>query len=493
MSIMTRYILSFLCFFLIGSLFGQRYSEDEIKLQDLYLEATQYKILDKYDKALEVYAKILESEPLNAAVHHDMARLYAAQEDYDNALKSSKKSVRYAPTNEWYLVTLAEISKRDNDLAGAASAYRKILRLSDDPSVHGHLVEVLLQDEKPSEALEIIALGEEKYGLRKEWTDQKVQILLDSERSEDAIGAYQQWTETFPEDIDQRLKLGDLYQFLGKKDKAQAVYELVISMDPDNEVAAFNLQKLLSTGDEKEKSDGLTRMIQDPRIGMDKKILSLVPAIESFIQSPNEQEALHLKNLANSLVEQYPDAAKPYALLGDILSQSGQYADAIGAYEATLERDKSVYLVWDQLMACLAEQKEFDKLKDVAENAMDYYPNQAGPLYYLAKSEIAAGEYAEAESWLDEAQFMAAGNKEVKTNLGLLQAQILDRQSNTQKAIEYLQDNLDNFDQNSPILFELLGDLHIKLGIKDRALQYWKEAIEKGGDKIRLDAKLQGI
>ena len=61
----------------------QLYSEEEIKRADRYLQANQLMILNKYDEALEMYEELLEDDPQNAVIHHDMARMYLAKEEFE--------------------------------------------------------------------------------------------------------------------------------------------------------------------------------------------------------------------------------------------------------------------------------------------------------------------------------------------------------------------------------------------------------------------------
>ena len=143
-------------------------------------------------------------------------------------------------------------------------------------------------------------------------------------------------------------------------------------------------------------------------------------------------------------------------------------------------------------MMGLAELNKVEQLEQVSNDAIDYYPNQAGPYYYQAVALLSNNKAEDAMEMNDEALFISDASSGYITNHALiLKATILDIQGSSEEAINFIEGIKE--EDTSPGLLELLGDLYKKAEDKPSAEKAWKRALEKGGNKERINVKIQSI
>lgn len=460
-----------------------RLSEENISDESIFLSAQQKKILGAYDEAIDLFKRLLEKNEVNAVIHYEMAKIYRLQEDHEKAVSSARKAVRYEPGNKWFLLTLTDIYEDTHEYDLAASTLAKVIDLAPSEMLFHRQAQNLELANKKNEALEVYKVADTNYGWDAFRSDSVVDIYLALGNEKKAIEEVKKWVDRDPQDISAHVKLAQFYEYLGKSKDAANTYKEILKLDPEHEEALF---KTTNIENRTKNNTDLSTVINDPRIGIDNKIKVLLPILE------RAERLDELKLLCASMVRQYPENAKVYALFGDVLWLSDDVSGAIPKYEESLARNKSVYQVWDQLMMALAVDKDFDRLYELSLEALDYYPNQAGPYYYNALSLYSLGEFDDAKEMNEEAGFIAGGyDNYVGEQSLILKVMILDAQGSNKEALELVNAIPDA--NRSGVLMELLGDLYIKNGDKAAAEAAWKKAIERGGDKTRIGIKIQSI
>ena len=459
---------------------GTRYAEEEIQVQDLYILANQKKILQKYDEALDIYARILKKNEVTPAVHHDMSRIYQKMGKKELAIASGLKATKYEPDNPWYLISLAQMYEEAIEPQKAADAISKVIRLSPSEDLYDRWGINLEHAGQKEQAIQVYDNADQQYGWSLTRSDSKVDLYLSMNKEKQALSEVKRWTEQSAYDVDAWIRLARYHEYRGEQKKAKKAFDKVLSIDPNNEEALFKSQ-------EKEISevgaDELGSFISDTRINLDNKIAALLPRLET--------DAKGILPYCLSLTEQYPDDAKVYAFYGDALWLAGDPAEAADQYQLSLDQSKSVYQVWAQLMEILKVSQDFDKLHDVAEEAIDYYPNQAGPYHYRAIALYAQGKLDEAADNNEEASFIAGSDKVLQEDILILSAQIFAAQGDVAGAIASITSK-DSSHKSAGVL-ELLGDLYFQSGDKAKAEEAWKNALSKGGVTERISAKIDSL
>lgn len=472
----------------------ERYTEDAILLQDLYIKANQKKLLGKYDEAAEILGELIEKEPLNASVYHDLARVHLALKEYDDAIKAGKKAIQYEPGNIWYILTLSEIYGYNEDPSNQSITLQKAIAIEPDEGLYGRLAESWLKAKQPQKALEVYQEAMDKFGMSEYWVDEAITTYLNINDAKTAEKLIDNYIKADPTDANRRLKLGEFFMFTNHPDKAKKEFNKVLELDRNNEGAAFNLAMIESQKSTAQSPAGIVQVIEDDRLDVDYKIKQLIPIIDAYAQEASRDMAVaqQLENMAASLVVQYPDQAKVYALQGDLYFIVSDWTRAIQSYQTALNKEKGVYDIWHQLMLSYVYNHNHDQLGELASEAMDYYPNQSGPYYFYGLSRLESGDLEEAQEYVEEAQFISTDQDPNAERITLLSVRIDYESGDLEGAIEQLKSYTDSSSASYQSL-ELLGDLMKEKGEKTKADKYWKMAIERGGDKERITQKIQAI
>ena len=328
-------ILVALCLWQMGLAQGI-YSEEDITEQGLFIQANQYKLLSKYDKAEEIYKKIIESDPVNSAAYYDLARVQLSQEDTDGALKSIKRATTLSPENVWYLLARADIEEHAEDCVSTAESLVQVIKLQEDYDLYEPLFKTYLDCEDSSGALKTIDRINQKYGKNISWLDEQVNILLLVDKPKDAVKAVETYVKENERDIEGYERLANVYYVTGKSKDAKATVDKIIQAEPHNEYAEYLTGVLAEEGGSGDK--GLLTIVKDPRLDIDQKIKSIIPLLQS---TTDQAEINTLHQAADILVADYPQEAKAHAIQGDILMIKGMIAEATRSFESTLKLDKS--------------------------------------------------------------------------------------------------------------------------------------------------------
>ncbi|HMQ46632.1 MAG TPA: tetratricopeptide repeat protein [Saprospiraceae bacterium] len=439
--LLTKYLAVF-CI-LLGELtpsFAQ-VTESDVNLQNLFIDASREKILGRYDKALELFNALLELDPQNAAAAYELARIHEANGDDNLALRWGKSAAEWDAENLWYQRYLADVYQRMNLNKEAAEIFRQIIvKEPDNPDNYFRLAYFLVRSNEISKALKVYEQLEAMIGIDEEIIRRKHTLYLGLGDDKKAVLELERLIAAYPSNTEYRHLLAGYYEQSNEHDKALAVYQQILSIDPSD--ARAQLAMAESPGkvrDELQYMESLKPVFRQPDVSIDLKIGKIMPFINEVARSGDQELAAATLELTQILERVHPDDAKGYSATADLLYYSNNKKDALSKYLQTLELDDSVFLVWEQIMHIYRETKQYAALLKFSENAMDYFPNQAIAhyMYGLAASEME--NYNEALSALMQAQLMSGKNGYLKMLVSSRLAWIYNRQGAFQKSDEYFQ------------------------------------------------------
>lgn len=198
---------------------------------------------------------------------------------------------------------------------------------------------------------------------------------------------------------------------------------------------------------------------------------------------------------ARTTVGYWPDNMDARELLGLILAQENQYEEAIGVFEGSLKLPDAVAdpKVKSDIYRCMADvwqqAERFDSTEACYDRAIAIDPDNVLALnnyaYYLATY---GKELSRAEQMSSRSMMIEPGQP---TYLDTY-AWVLFKLGEYQKAQGYIDTALlRSADNLSAELLDHAGDIAFKLGQTDRALDYWKEALELEPDNERIARKVE--
>ena len=220
---------------------------------------------------------------------------------------------------------------------------------------------------------------------------QKHKIYMQTLDVESANNELLRLTEEFPEDTDVLEILAEGYLLNNEKEKAFEIFKKISELDKDNGRVYLMLYDYYKSIGENEKAfEELARAFESSSLSIDGKIPILVSYLNLLQDSSYRAQAFYL---CRKIVQAHPLDPKSYAVFGDLLYEDRQLDSAEVYYNEVLKIDKSKPQIWTQLIFVNAERNEYDKVLNITEEALLYFPTNAVFYYFNGISLLRKKEY----------------------------------------------------------------------------------------------------
>lgn len=469
---------------------------------DNYLENVAETYIDQreYDRAIEAYEQLYTHHRDRSDVLELLVRLYNAKKDYHKMLSTIDRMEQAdGPSEEISLMRMG-IYEQQGD---KKNAYRILHALTNDhpnePSYKVMLGNWLMQHDRKSEAYNWFksALEDDKQNefalnslydyYRSMGDDTKARQLRDNilfspqtdiktklsmlqqaireneqEQGGDStavLALFDKIMLTTPRNAELS-NLKAMYMRVKKmpQDSINAAYAHTLSFEPDNLSARLTLTQ--NKWEEKKWNEVVDLCDKGIQYTPEELTYYYFMAL-AYIQQDEDQKAYEAcKRGLNEIDLNKADepernmASDMYGIIGDISYTANNHDEAFSAYE------KAITIYPDNIQV----------LNNYA--------------YYLSQQ----------NTQLDHAAEMSLRTlKEEPTNATYLDtyAWILFLQKRYDEAKAYVDLTLQNSKNPDKVLLEHAGDIYLMAGDKEKAVSYWKQAIEAGGNKASLERKIK--
>jgi tetratricopeptide (TPR) repeat protein len=245
-----------------------------------------------------------------------------------------------------------------------------------------------------------------------------------------------------PDDLSFRHALATFYEQINDKANANKVYQQILKDFPDDSRAKLALAGQAKPANEEQFLQSLKPVFENPGVNIDLKIKEILPLVNRLAEGKAKELGTPLTVLVEKLIAAHPKEAKAFAVAGDVYYHNGQTDKALTAYQKTLEIDRSVWTVWEQVLFIHFEKNNFLKLLEYSEIALDFFPNQA--LVYLmnARALNAMSKGQNALSSAQQALMMVGTNATLKQQVLVETGVAWYLQKNIQKSDAAFEDAL---------------------------------------------------
>ena len=474
---------------------GTTYTEEEIKLQELFLKANSLKLMGDLEEALPIYQQVLKEDKTNDAAAYEIARIYEAQEDYENAEKYARKAVNW-DNNFWYKIKLAQVLEKLDKDAEAASIFQGLVgAFPENMEFYYQWAYYLVRDSRPEEAIEVYNIAEKQFAVSQELVYKKHMLYGIMGKLDRAAGELEKLIEAFPSKLEYRHDLAEFYQNNKKQKQAEEIYQEILKLDPFDGRALMAVATKGKSANDATFLSSLEPVIRDSNVEIDVKVAKLFPIISKVGQG-NKTYDEEAATLTQILTEVHPKSAKAHAIHGDVLYNSGKLEASKVAFEMTLELDNAKYAVWEQLMYLYFDFQEFDKLLKLTSGAQDLFPNQVKSYYFEGVVYSERGQSVDAISAFKKCMLMSRRQPELYFDVVVRLSKEYILLSDFTKAMETLKKSEKSGGFDRPEILELMGDASYYLKQEEEAKGYWQGAIEKGAGphvKQKIDNPSQNL
>lgn len=468
-----------------------RVSEAEVQEQAKFLDALQLRILERYDEAIAAFEALEKEDPSNDVIHFELAKLYWVKRKDSESAYHANQAIKFNPANTVYREFLIDLYAQTKDYVALNESLNSFIRAGNfDESYYYQLINSYRKTGQTEEALDLLEELEERVGYKKSIGNQRSAIYKRLGKKRKLKGELTRMRQSFPDDAEVLTRCAILLESINERDEAFEVYQDLLAIDPNNTTAL----KKLATRNNKAKTESdflasLEPLIRNEEFPLEEKIKELIPYVPRLEKEGKlTDEMLRLMAI---LQEQHGDDARVNALHGDVYFNTRQPEKAIPFYQRTISLDKSVFMVWKNLMIAQDKVLDYKGLASTAQKAVDYYPNQALCYYYAGKAALETGDPESAQDWLQEGRFLTGRNPRLAAEFDLVGVKIhLLKGENAQAAKKFSSLDSELFGPRHALYFELKGDLEYLDDQKEKAVKSWKQALENGGPPDRLDSKI---
>lgn len=414
-----KYFISFLliaticCYGPFSIAQGSRFTQEEINMQKMLIEASKEKLLRNYESAAKLYEQIVAENRSYPAPHFELARVYKELGKIDLALKHIQTAVRLDGSNRWYKTYLADLYDKEGYNRKAAAIYQDLVQSDqNNDAYYFQWAYFLVKAEEGEEAIAVFNKLESKVGVSEDIAKRKHKIWQQLGKKKEAAKEYEQLVAKYPDNIDYRHFLARYYVQVGNQKKAKEHYAVIIKQHPEDakaNLAMASFDNKGKKGNDIEYLQTLQELFRQSDVLVDVKIAKLFP----YIAKLNKQDVLvqeQVLGLGMILTETHPTNAKAPAIYGDLLYQLNRNEEALEQYKRTLELDDTVFPVWENAMQIHLSQKEYEQLANLSEDAMDLFPNQGIAYYYNGIANKEKGAFNEAIASLELVLMMGSHN-----------------------------------------------------------------------------------
>ena len=493
----------------------------------LYFDLARINIEKKqYTEAEKNLKKAIELQPDNKWYREQYAGLLVEENRFNEAAEVYEQIIAQDENNKEYLQTIAYLYQRAGEKKKATNAYDKLLQMygNDEEILEGKL-QLHLNNNELDEAVKVnnhlieIAPGESKYYVR------LAEMYNNNGQPDKAAEIYRKAEEMFPDDPGIQLSLSDYYRKTGDKENYKKYLRKVVTnnaLEASEQLTVLGAF-IVGAEDSADRNLGLELAAEiakqnpgDPRalaaygdmLGITdklgesaeqyKKSVEIEPAtyvvwknlLSVYLQMENYDSVLKYSDKALRL---FPNQAQLHYINGLAYSLKRDYNKAINSLERAVdmmpeENKGELAGMYGTLADAYYNAKDYKSSDEYFEKSLELAPDNPTTLnnyaYYLSER----GEK------LDRAEEMSKRSLELQPDLPTFMdtyGWIMYKKGNYKKAKEYIEKAIQKEEQAaSGTLWDHLGDIHYKLGDKDKAVENWKKAKELGADNIHLDKKI---
>jgi tetratricopeptide (TPR) repeat protein len=389
--------------------------EESSSFETKFVEASILYHREKYTEAIKIWEELLTEDRRNADIAFELSKAYHKSSKTAESIQAIDRAIRYDPENIWFVLFKTGLLEESARYLEASEACDLLIQR--EPSTwtfYKRKADNLAKAGQFLSAAETLTNFESKYDGFEELYQRKYDLYLADKNIPAAISEAEKLARLKPENTYYLYLVASHLQELGQKDKAIVAYTEILRLDPTDARAAIGLNQLKANPDDKKAYILSLQDVMAQKGGdVDAKILEIIPYLD-YINPQDSSIGNLVLNACFLLVKNHPQNAKANALYADALKLDGNYTEAIVYYKNAIRIDKRVYTIYDELLQLLFNTGQFAEMRQVAEETIDYYPNQVKAVIWHAISLMHTKQYIQALSELSQAMLMSAGNSDLQ-------------------------------------------------------------------------------
>ncbi len=341
------------------------------KLAGIYTE------IDDYDKALEIYKKVIDLNPEDAFIYISIGNIYENRGKYNEALEAYNKALDIFPEYKYNYLNLGNVNYQLKNYKEAIKDYNLFLETySGHAESRENLADSYLAVKDYANAAKQY---QQVYNKNPESFKRYAQYgiaLLNSDVPEKSVEILEKAIELDADNDSAHLGLAQAYQDLGRNEDSYNQYQIVLKKIPNLNTVRLDYANLLAD--------------------MQKN----TEAIEQY----------------NMYIKAFPNDVKGYANIASVYKDLKNYDKAIENYAIALTKDSSNIDYKKDIANCYHNKKDFENAIKYYNEVLEVQPDDYNIKFNKALALHALKQYDESIELYKEL-LTAKSEKAVKDNL----------------------------------------------------------------------------
>ena len=419
-----------------------------------------YNRLGRFDRSVELLDKLVVRLGENEQISMQKFAIYDQQGEEDKAMAELKSLAAEFPTDSRYPVILGDAYLQKEKYDEAYDIYQTILKAEPDNAMAMYSLaayyEQTGQTEKYDQQLNSVLLNRKVDASTK--TDVMRRLIIRNESSQKdstiVINLFDRIMEQEPEEADIPMLYAQYLYSKKMDDKAIPVLKQVLQIEPTNTAARMTL---LGEAVKQEDYDGVIDICQTGTEANPDMLEFYYYLAIGYNQTARSDSVISVCKRALTHVDDESDVnvvSDFYAIMGDAYHKKKMMKETYEAYESALEYNANNIMALNNYAYYLSlERRDLDKAEEMSYKTVKAEPNNA--------------TYLDTYAW------------------------ILFEKANYEQAKIYIDQALQNDDGLSGEVLEHCGDIYFHTGDTEKALDFWKQAKEKGSESTTIEQKIR--
>jgi tetratricopeptide (TPR) repeat protein len=453
--------------------------KQKVAFETVYYEANKQKVLNNKENALRLYHEALVLDPKSHATMYQLAKLYHQANKSNEALYWAEKTVEQSPYNHWYSGQLGQFYSKYGKYTESANVFAQMVNKEpDEKQNYTETAGQYFNAKNYNQSVVYLKKMQERFGIEPESSTRLEYVYSTMGKSELAVLEMEKLAEHFPNDIQYKGYLSEAYQNAGQTEKAIETLNDILRIDPTSGKAYYALYKLYhGMLNEKLAFANLKESFKHQDLDLVQKLQ--VISTYFLVIKTDSSKLLEATELADILLNTYPNAPEPLILKSDIEGTMGNFTLAREYSLKALDKDQSDYTLWSKLISIDERIGNTALQLEDAKKALDLFPNVTRLYAQIGYALINEQEYYQALSITEEGLEIALDKNE-KIDLLLCQSSAYQQLNNHPKSDQIF----DNILSISPYNSVVLNNYAYSLATR-------KEKLVKADSLIELALKLE--
>jgi len=363
---------------------GKAEDEKTALFNYFFIEAEIQQQKGNYDGAFDLLQHCKDIDPKSPELNYKLGQYYTMLKEDSIADAYFERAAAEDPDNGTYQETVAQTYIKKGNFQKAIEAYEDLYAHDHDRSdVLEMLTRLYMQTGDYKNAIATLDRLETAEGKNEKISVAKTQLYAESG---DDKGAYREicaLAEEHPNDLNYQVLKGDFLMQKGKYKEALEIYEQVLKEEPENNSARLSMLNFYKIKEDKEQYDiWQKRILRSDKTDTETKLTMLRDAVlENAKEGGDSSKVINMFKDVLQVEQKTPDMLLLYSLyLSSVKAPKDTIAQVL---QEVLKVDRESSTARGQLIQYAWEDKDYDKIIELARPATEYDSENMSFYYYM--------------------------------------------------------------------------------------------------------------